>query len=110
VIHNHVGDRRLGSCSPGKGSKAPGDAQEWYIASLASLLYDLLLTSSTGKQWHEPKKAFRPSAGLTTYEKRQKERAAKLVMKAKEKELKDEKEQERQVCCVHNQPTRSVQV
>ncbi|KAG6042560.1 hypothetical protein E4U39_005722 [Claviceps sp. Clav50 group G5] len=48
-----------------------------------------------GKQWHEPKKAFRPTKGLTTYEKRTKERAAMLQMKAKEKELKDDKEQAR---------------
>lgn len=55
------------------------------------------LTSSKGKQWHETKKAFRPTAGLSSYEKRQKERTARLQMKAKEKELKDEKEAERQV-------------
>ncbi|EPE06310.1 rrna-processing protein cgr1 [Ophiostoma piceae UAMH 11346] len=45
-----------------------------------------------GKQWHAPKKAFRPSSGLTPYEKRNKDRIALATMKAKEKELKDEKE------------------
>lgn len=50
-----------------------------------------------GKQWLPPKKAFRPTAGLSSYDKRQKERAALMVMKAKEKELKDEKEEIRKV-------------
>lgn len=45
-----------------------------------------------GKQWHAPKKAFRPGSGLTSYEKRNKDRIALAAMKAKEKELKDEKE------------------
>ncbi|KJZ76723.1 rRNA-processing protein cgrA [Hirsutella minnesotensis 3608] len=49
-----------------------------------------------GKQWHEPKKAFRPTAGLSSYEKRVKERAAMEQMKAKEKEMKAEKEEMRQ--------------
>jgi len=49
-----------------------------------------------GKQWHPTKKAFRPTAGLTTYDKRQKVREAMTQMKAKEKEMKAEKEEERQ--------------
>ncbi|KAF4594771.1 rRNA-processing protein CGR1 [Ophiocordyceps camponoti-floridani] len=48
-----------------------------------------------GKQWHAPKKAFRPTAGLTPYEKRVKERATLAQVKAKERELKDEKEEKR---------------
>ncbi|RDA94444.1 hypothetical protein CP533_2277 [Ophiocordyceps camponoti-saundersi (nom. inval.)] len=48
-----------------------------------------------GKQWHAPKQAFRPTAGLTPYEKRVKERAALAQMKAKEKDMKEEKEQMR---------------
>lgn len=52
---------------------------------------------SVGKQWHAPKKAFRPTAGLKSYEKRTQERALMAQVKAKEKEMKDEKEQERQV-------------
>jgi rRNA-processing protein CGR1 len=55
------------------------------------------LTRSLGKQWHEPKKAFRPRAGNNSYEKRARERAALAAMKAKEKEMKDEKEADRQV-------------
>jgi rRNA-processing protein CGR1 len=50
-----------------------------------------------GKQWHEPKAAFRPKAGNSTYEKRQEERKAMAATKAKEKEMKDEKEADRQV-------------
>ncbi|CAM1506549.1 Fc.00g061900.m01.CDS01 [Cosmosporella sp. VM-42] len=49
-----------------------------------------------GKQWHPLKKAFRPTAGLSSYEKRTKERALMNQVKAKEKEMKDEKEEERQ--------------
>merc|ERR1711964_860218 len=37
-----------------------------------------------GKQWHEPKTAFRPKAGNGTYEKRQAERVAMAAVKAKE--------------------------
>lgn len=55
------------------------------------------LTVSTGKQWHQPKKAFRPNSGLTSYAKRAEERKALAAIKAKEKEMKDEKEAERQV-------------
>lgn len=56
-----------------------------------------------GKQWHIPKKAFRPGSGLTSYEKRAKERIALAAVKAKEKEMKDEKEAERQVRATNNQ-------
>ena len=52
---------------------------------------------SLGKQWHEPKTAFRPKAGNGTYEKRQAERVAMAAVKAKEKEMKDEKEAARKV-------------
>ena len=51
----------------------------------------------TGKQWHAQKSAFRPTSGLTSYEKRTAERKAMTAMKAKEQEMKDEKEDERQV-------------
>ncbi|KAK8181810.1 Cgr1 family-domain-containing protein [Phyllosticta capitalensis] len=53
--------------------------------------------TSPGKHWHQPKKAFRPTAGLTSYAKRAEERKALAAVKAKEKELKDEKEAARQV-------------
>ena len=52
---------------------------------------------ATGKQWHAQKSAFRPTSGQTSYEKRTAERKAMNAMKAKEREMKDEKEEERQV-------------
>jgi hypothetical protein len=58
-----------------------------------------------GKQWHAPRSAFRPSAGLSSYEKRKHERVATAAMKAKEKEMKDEKEAERQVCTLPSSST-----
>ncbi|THW99030.1 hypothetical protein D6D18_04892 [Aureobasidium pullulans] len=48
-----------------------------------------------GKQWHETKKAFRPTAGQTSYAKRQAKDQALAVVKAQEKEMKEEKEAER---------------
>jgi hypothetical protein len=51
-----------------------------------------------GKQWHAPRRAFRPKAGNSTFEKRNEERKAMATVKAKEKEMKEEKEAERQVC------------
>jgi len=50
-----------------------------------------------GKQWHAPRNAFRPKTGNSTYEKRQEERKVMATVKAKEKEMKEEKEAERQV-------------
>jgi rRNA-processing protein CGR1 len=62
-----------------------------------------------GKQWHATKKAFRPTSGLSSFEKRAKDRVAMSAMKAKEKELKDEKEAARQVrpipTCPRQTPT-----
>jgi len=52
-----------------------------------------------GKQWHQSKTAFRPRAGLTSYEQRDRERKAMQAVKAREKEMKDEKEADRQVNC-----------
>lgn len=51
-----------------------------------------------GKQWHEPKKAFRPNAGRSSYEKRVAREAQAKEVKTIEKEMKAEKEEERQVC------------
>ena len=50
-----------------------------------------------GKQWHTPKTAFRPRAGQLSYEKRTLRRKAIAAMKAKEKEMRNEKNDERQV-------------
>ncbi|EXJ88290.1 hypothetical protein A1O1_05220 [Capronia coronata CBS 617.96] len=48
-----------------------------------------------GKNWHAPKKPFRPTAGQTSYAKRKEQDEIKRAIKAKEQELKDEQEQER---------------
>lgn len=48
-----------------------------------------------GKQWHALKKAFRPTAGQTTFQKRMEEEQSKKATKAREQEMKDEKEEER---------------
>lgn len=48
-----------------------------------------------GKNWHAPKKAFRPTAGQTSYARRKEQDQIKKATKAKELEMKDEKEQER---------------
>ncbi|KNG51217.1 rrna processing protein [Stemphylium lycopersici] len=49
-----------------------------------------------GKQWHDNKGPFRPKANQSTWEKRLADRKALAAVKAKEKELKEEKEAERQ--------------
>ena len=58
-------------------------------------------SKGTGKQWHAPKSAFRPTAGQTLYAKRTEIQKAQAVTKAKEREMKGEKEAERQVCAVN---------
>ena len=50
-----------------------------------------------GKQWHETKKAFRPTAGQTSYAKRAAREAQAAETKKIENEMKTEKEDERQV-------------
>lgn len=50
-----------------------------------------------GKQWHVLKSAFRPKAGQSSYARRSVERKTLAATKAKEKDMKDTKEAERQV-------------
>ena len=50
-----------------------------------------------GKNWHDTKKPFRPSAGLTSYAKRQEVRKQQDAVKEREREMKEEKEAERKV-------------
>ena len=50
-----------------------------------------------GKNWHDTKRPFRPTSGLTSYAKRQETRKQQEAIKEHEKELRDEKEAERQV-------------
>lgn len=56
-----------------------------------------LTATRAGKQWHAPRKAFRPVSGLTSYAQRQKERQEMAIVKAREREMKAEKEEQRQV-------------
>ena len=51
-----------------------------------------------GKNWHAPKSAFRPNSKQTSYAKRLSAQKAAADVKAKEREMKAEKEEERQVC------------
>ncbi|KAG6999272.1 hypothetical protein G7Y79_00036g072280 [Physcia stellaris] len=55
-----------------------------------------LTTSPKGKQWHAPRTAFRPTSGQTPYSKRIAVQKAASVTKAREREMKAEKEGERQ--------------
>ncbi|PKX90246.1 CGR1 family protein [Aspergillus novofumigatus IBT 16806] len=48
-----------------------------------------------GKNWHDSKKPFRPTSGLTSYEKRLETRKRQDAVKEHERELRDEKEAER---------------
>ena len=49
-----------------------------------------------GKQWHPSKKAFRPTAGQTSYSKHVVKQAQEAEVKKLESEMKAEKEEERQ--------------
>lgn len=60
------------------------------------LVFTPRLTQS-GKNWHDSKKAFRPSAGLTSYAKRVEARKHQEAVKEREREMREEKETERQV-------------
>jgi len=55
--------------------------------------------TGTGKQWKESKKQFRPGmrSARKTYEERQADRVAMAAMKAREKEMKDEKARKKKV-------------
>lgn len=53
--------------------------------------------NKSGKNWHDTKKAFRPNAGLTSYEKRKQIQDQQKAVKELEREMKEEKEAERQV-------------
>lgn len=52
----------------------------------------------SGKNWHGTKKAFRPTAGLTSYAKRQELKKHNDAVKELEREMKEEQEAERKVC------------
>lgn len=56
-----------------------------------------ILTVPAGKNWHTSKAAFRPKSGQSSYAERLESRKALAITKARVKEMKDEKEAERQV-------------
>ena len=56
------------------------------------------MTQYLGKQWHPSRSAFRLTSGQTSYSKRLEAQKALAATKAREREMKDEKEAERQVC------------
>ncbi|KAH0831474.1 rRNA-processing protein cgrA [Fonsecaea pedrosoi] len=58
-------------------------------------MYSMKLTGYAGKNWHAPKKPFRPTAGQTAYAKRKELDMLKQATKAREQEMKEEKEAER---------------
>ncbi|KAF2498918.1 Cgr1-domain-containing protein [Lophium mytilinum] len=60
-----------------------------------------------GKQWHEKRAPLRKNAGLTSYQKRAEDTKVLAAIKAKEKEMKDEKEAERLVGLHYGRPTRT---
>ncbi|KAL4748786.1 hypothetical protein BDW72DRAFT_179506 [Aspergillus terricola var. indicus] len=49
-----------------------------------------------GKNWHDDKKPFRPNGGLTSYTKRAAARKQQEAVKEHEKELREDREAERQ--------------
>lgn len=98
---NHVcyGRRRRRKARGLEKSEADlGHEEEWYaLPSQKRPFNPLTCCIYLGKQWHAPKKAFRPGSGLTSYAKRAKDREAQAAMKAKEKEIKEDQEEERKV-------------
>jgi hypothetical protein len=104
LVHNRPNTHNVRrSCSPSVCARQRQDrsrhAEEWYffVFTCYEKKKKKKLTRS-GKNWNTPKKAFRPTAGLKSYEKRLQDRNNLAAMKEREKEMKDEKEAERQVC------------
>jgi hypothetical protein len=77
--------------APVKGMKKNGLQSPTHPSTLQGLI------AFAGKQWHDNKTAFRPRTNQTSWDKRTAERKALAANKAKEKELKDEKEELRKV-------------
>lgn len=68
------------------------------MVGLSARAWRIKTETGIGKQWKPTKTAFRPKAGVSkSWDIKMKEKAALQAMKAKEKELKDEKEAEKQV-------------
>lgn len=80
--------------------KAPFAIASHNIMSTSVVSADIPIVRKNGKNWHEPRKAFRPASGQTTYAKRAARQAQEAEIKKVEKEMKEEKEAERQVSIV----------
>ena len=82
-----------------------GNAQKWYVYYnfmtrnfiLMKFIYINLFLSPPGKNWHAPKQPFRPKAGQTSYAKRVEMRKHHEAVKEQEREMKEEKEAEKNV-------------
>ncbi|KIX98727.1 rRNA-processing protein cgrA [Fonsecaea multimorphosa CBS 102226] len=70
-------------------------AAEPHTAKAATEPVQKLGMRVNGKNWHAPKKPFRPTAGQTSYAKRKEREILKQATKAREQEMKEEKEAER---------------
>ncbi|OJJ95168.1 hypothetical protein ASPACDRAFT_127689 [Aspergillus aculeatus ATCC 16872] len=64
-------------------------------SSSASVTPSVKGMRKNGKNWHDSKKPFRPTAGMTSYAKRLETRKHQEAVKEHERELKEEKEAER---------------
>jgi hypothetical protein len=107
AVHDNVRDHR-DTDTAGSGECCQGHAEEWWVIpdGCICLTLDTDHDGCIGKNWHDTKTPFRPRANQGSFEKRAAERKMLNATKAKEKELKDEKETERQVCM--SQATASV--
>ena len=101
-LHDDRGGPDQGGC---EAAGAARHAPQWYITPSISILKRNRITDAwtKGKQWHAPKKAFRPGSGLITFAKRMEEKKAKATMKAKENEMKQEKAEEREVSATQSE-------
>jgi rRNA-processing protein CGR1 len=77
-------------------------------APLSAKIPQVTGQKKNGKNWHENKAAFRPGTGHTSYAKRTEKQKQEAEVKKMEKEMKDEKEQERQVCSNHSTEHKTV--
>lgn len=84
-------------------NRGQGRPQEWFVhmrrPRLSTWGSGIDWNGGIGKQWKEVKKQFRPGmkSARKSYDERQAERVAVSAMKAREKEMKDEKAQKKKV-------------
>ncbi|GAM90502.1 hypothetical protein ANO11243_085460 [Dothideomycetidae sp. 11243] len=71
-------------------------AEDQQPATATAPAQSMRKNATSGMNWHETKKPFRPTSGQTAYAKRAARDKELSVTKAHEKELKEEKDAERQ--------------